>query len=99
MLPILIAEWDAEHQHDHHPINTVAQMFDVLGEFFSIGGAIRVPYLYRSICGNLVSCEQAYDITTQILKIETRLIDQEKILPVGYRLDARCLHPHLKASS
>lgn len=81
-------QWLEDHEHHDHPLNTGHQMITAIEQQFEIIQKSKNPYLFRSIGARLPFNQSGYEQTKALIREESDLIKEAKILATGLRIIA-----------
>ncbi|HZU98884.1 MAG TPA: methyltransferase domain-containing protein [Planctomycetota bacterium] len=80
-----LASWKKEHEHDP-PLHPGKALVAATRRVFGPSKAERGPYLYRYFCLGLEQTARGAAVASAILDVETRLVAEGSLVPIGLRI-------------
>lgn len=76
--------WKAEHHHEP-ALNTSTEILAAAMEISKAVHQSKAPYLYRYFLNRLLENASGHTLAKRLLDLETRLINQKRVQPIGFR--------------
>jgi SAM-dependent methyltransferase len=83
-----LVRWERDHLHDP-PLHTGEELVAAVEDRFNILLVERPCYLYRYFCGKLREDTEGCRLANEVFAIESRLVSEGSLHPVGLRLVAK----------